>query len=125
MTLTPDNIANDNNLVPFRDHVKALRCVLVGCPQASSSFRFLFVDLLGNVAVFVPLGVGLVGLLNRPTRSRRVTLMLVVVGGVLLSLFIESIQINIPTRAADLTDVLLNSLGTAVGAALVLLKRDA
>jgi VanZ family protein len=125
MTLTPDDIANNDNLIPFRDHVQALHCVLTGCPQVLSSFRFLFIDLIGNVAVFVPLGVGLVGLLNRPTRSRRVSLALAVVGGVLLSLFIESVQIGIPTRAADLTDVLLNGLGTAVGGVLILRKRDA
>ncbi len=121
VTLTPDNIPNTNSLIPFLDHARALRCVLTACAKRAASVRHLFVD-LGNVAVFIPLGVGLAGLLHRPPRRRGVCLAWCVLGGALLSLTIESVQFNMPTRAADSTDVALNSLGAALGAALWLVK---
>jgi len=128
MTLTPDSTPNTNFPLPFRDHVQALGCVLTACPQRADSLHALVVDLLGNVAVFVPLGVGLAALLHcspvvRPGSrwavrpgSRRATLLLCVLGGALLSSFIEVVQFTMPTRAADLTDLALNSLGAALGA---------
>jgi VanZ family protein len=120
MTLTPDSTPNTNFPLPFRDHAQALGCVLSACPHSAESLRALVVDLLGNVAVFVPLGVGLAALLYRPPvvrpGSRRVTLLLCVLGGALLSSFIEAVQFTMPTRAADLTDLALNSLGAALGA---------
>jgi glycopeptide antibiotics resistance protein len=122
MTLTPDNTPNTNSLVPFLGHMRALRCVLRGCAERAGSLRYLGVDLLGNVAVFVPLGVGLAALLQRPSRGRRASLALCVLGGACLSLTIELVQFNMPTRAADSSDLLLNSLGTALGAALWLKK---
>jgi len=122
MTLTPDNIPNTNRLIPFLGHARALRCVLTACAESAASARYLFVDFLGNVAVFIPLGVGLAGLLHRPPRRRGVCLAWCVLGGALLSLTIESVQFNMPTRAADSTDVALNSLGAALGAALWLVK---
>lgn len=122
MTLTPDDTPNTNNLIPFLDHAWALHCVLTGCPESTASLRHLFVDFLGNIVVFIPLGVGLAGLLHRPPRHPGVSLLWCILGGASLSLIIESMQFNMPTRAADLTDLLLNSLGTALGAALWLLK---
>jgi glycopeptide antibiotics resistance protein len=130
MTLTPDNTPNTNVPVPFLGHAQALHCVLTACPQSADSLRALCVDLLGNVAVFMPLGVGLAALLHRSARltmhrpravrpgSRRATLVLCILGGALLSSSIEAVQYTMPTRAADLTDLALNSLGTALGAAL-------
>ncbi len=121
MTLTPDDTPNTNSLIPFLGHARALRCVLTACAERAASVRYLCVDLMGNVAVFIPLGVGLAGLFHRPPRRRGVSLALCVLGGALLSLTIESIQFDMPTRAADSTDVLLNSLGAALGAALWLI----
>ncbi|MGD9101607.1 MAG: VanZ family protein [Anaerolineae bacterium] len=122
MTLTPDNTPNTNNLVPFLDHARSLRCVLTGCAERAASLRHLSVDLMGNVAVFVPLGIGLAALLHRPSRGRRASLALCVLGGACLSLTIELVQFSMPSRAADSGDLLLNSLGTALGAALWLKK---
>ncbi len=124
MTLTPDNTPNSNVPVPFLGHAQALYCVLTACPQSADSLRALFVDLLGNIAVFIPLGVGLAALLHRPPRSRRTVLALCVLGGALLSAAIETVQFTMPTRVADLTDLALNSLGTALGAALWLVLTE-
>ena len=115
MTLTPDSTPNTNFPLPFRDHAQALGCVLTACPHRASSLRALVVDLLGNVAVFVPLGVGLAALLHR-SLGQKATLVLCILGGALLSAFIEAVQFTMPTRAADLTDLALNSLGAALGA---------
>jgi glycopeptide antibiotics resistance protein len=44
-----------------------------------------------------------------------------VAAGFLLSLSIELAQLAIPTRATDVDDVILNTLGTAIGALLIAL----
>jgi glycopeptide antibiotics resistance protein len=132
MTLTPDSTPNANFPLPFRDHAQALGCVLTACPRSANSLRALFIDLLGNVAVFVPLGVGLAVVLHRepgrtmhhPPRDRKTTLLLCLLGGALLSTFIETVQYTIPTRAADLTDLALNSLGAALGAQALLVLTE-
>lgn len=132
MTLTPDSTPNTNFPLPFRDHARALGCVLTACPHSANSLRALVVDLLGNVAVFVPLGVGLAALLHRsarltmyrPSRSQKTTLLLCILGGALLSSFIEAVQFTMPTRAADLTDLALNSLGAALGAQVYLVLTE-
>ncbi len=61
--------------------------------------------------------------MHRSPRRRRATLLLCILGGALLSSSIEAVQFTMPTRVADLTDLVLNSLGTALGAALWLFMR--
>ena len=79
-------------------------------------------DVLGNVAVFVPFGAALAvaTLLGRPKRrkGRKFWLWwLAVTGaGLLFSLFIEIAQLAIPSRVTDVDDVILNTLGTGSGA---------
>jgi glycopeptide antibiotics resistance protein len=115
LTLRPDDSPNTNNLIPFVDHAQAFYCVLTRCPYARACLYFLLIDLLGNLAVFVPLGVGLAGWLCRGREPWRCGL-LAALGGLALSATVESIQIGIPTRAGDTTDIILNTLGTALGA---------
>jgi glycopeptide antibiotics resistance protein len=115
LTLRPDDSPNANGLIPFVDHGQAFYCVLTWCPNARACLRFLLIDLLGNLLVFVPLGVSLAGWLDRG-RARWRCGFLAALGGLALSATVESIQIGIPTRAGDTTDVILNTLGTAIGA---------
>ncbi|MBN9662369.1 MAG: VanZ family protein [Acidobacteria bacterium] len=77
--------------------------------------RWNWNDILLNWAGFIPLGACLC-LLNRrsPVRALLVTTLL----GMALSLAIEILQIYLPTRDSDLTDVITNTLGTASGALL-------
>jgi hypothetical protein len=57
MTLRPGSQLNGINLVLFSRKWPALICLLEpSCSEQSAAFRFLFVDVLGNIAVFVPLG---------------------------------------------------------------------
>jgi glycopeptide antibiotics resistance protein len=127
MTLRPGGQPNGVNLVPFSQKRLALACLMEpSCPQQNDAFGFLFVDVLGNIAVFVPLGAALaVATLPKPavagerTRSNKRRWLQIVAAGFLFSLSIELAQLAIPTRATDVDDVILNTLGTAMGAAIV------
>jgi glycopeptide antibiotics resistance protein len=75
------------------------------------------VEAVANVAMFVPLGI----LLPAATRIRPV---LAVPAGAALSILIELVQLAfLPHRFATVQDVLTNTLGAAVGAALLLAVR--
>jgi VanZ family protein len=68
-----------------------------------------------NVAGFIPFGFSLVAYFSsvrKISRPAATTLVL----GFLLSLTIETLQTLLPTRDSDATDVITNTLGTAVGA---------
>ncbi len=131
MTLVERGQPGSINLVPFSRKLPALACLLGGCEfrsERNSAAAFLFVDFLGNIAVFVPLGAALaVATFPRRVRGQRerhfggrwwgrVTLI-----GFLLSLSIEVIQLFLASRATDIDDVILNTLGTLLGAAILVL----
>lgn len=109
MTLRPNpTVAAD--LAPLTESARARRV----------SVRLL-IGLLGNVGVFVPLGMALVlALGDRPVIQR---LALAVLIGSSLSLAIELAQIAVPSRVTAMGDWLLNAVGTTVGALLGLAVR--
>ena len=126
MTLRPGSQPNGINLVPFSQKWPALVCVLTRCSETRDSAIFLFVDVLGNIVVFMPLGAALAvatlptrAATGQRTRSDKRRWLAIVAAGFLLSLSIELAQLAIPTRATDVDDVILNTLGTAIGAAIV------
>ncbi len=111
------------NLQPFKNKVQPFRNLLTSSSPAvrRAARTYLFVDVLGNVAVFIPFGVALAAatIPDRPKGLRRRLWLwwLAVTGaGLVLSLFIEIAQLAIPSRVTDVDDVILNTLGTAVGA---------
>ncbi len=120
LTLRPDDTLNRSNLVPLRDHLAALRCLLRDCPNAAAAARFLLVDVVGNVVVFIPIGAFVAAALGRLAPARRILTTLALGAG--LSLAIELVQLAMPSRATDVDDVLFNTLGTALGAVLVSLR---
>jgi glycopeptide antibiotics resistance protein len=74
----------------------------------------VLIDLLGNVAVFVPLGLAVALALGpRPLGQR---LLWATLAGAGLSLAIELIQATLPSRVSAVDDWLLNTIGTALGA---------
>ena len=75
---------------------------------------YLLIDLAGNIVVFIPLGTALA--LAMRGRALRRRLLLATLGGAGLSLVIELIQTNIPSRVSAVDDWLLNTLGVFVGA---------
>lgn len=72
--------------------------------------RGLLVNLVGNVAAFVPLGLLVPWIRTRRTEFREVVLL-----GLGLSLAIEMLQYASGRRVADVDDVLLNTVGALLG----------
>jgi VanZ family protein len=82
-------------------------------------------DIVANLLLYVPLGLGLVPLL-RERYGRIAGLTVAVATGLWLSFAIEVLQAYAPTRVSSLTDLLLNGVGTlAGGVAALLLHRFA
>jgi glycopeptide antibiotics resistance protein len=114
MTLRPDSTPNQINLIPMAEHGRALACLLDFNCASPQVFWFLFIDVLGNILVFTPLGIGLAGILHgdNPWQTFRWATLC----GFLASLTIELTQLTIPSRATDVDDLIFNTLGTMLGA---------
>ena len=91
------------NLSLFTNLIRVFRKVGVG------EFLRLF---LGNIVWFVPFGFLL------PILSKRKSLIFTMVIGLVFSFFIETIQFIFYKGVAELDDLILNVLGTAIGYAL-------
>jgi glycopeptide antibiotics resistance protein len=74
-------------------------------------------DFPANILLFMPLGFGLASLLDRCGISRGVKLYLAIIIGFLAAASIESLQIFLPHRTANVSDVIANTLGTGSGLA--------
>ena len=75
-------------------------------------------DIATNILGFMPFGFFFSALLLKTTRLRRLpAYLLIVILGTGLSFAIELIQAYLPTRDSSLTDVIMNSAGTILGAA--------
>lgn len=79
--------------------------------------RSYAVDIAVNIAGFAPLGFLLSAFLWSATRSQRPILTAILIGA-LISLTIELLQAYIPQRTSGMTDIITNTLGTAMGAVL-------
>jgi glycopeptide antibiotics resistance protein len=94
--------------------VAADLALLTGPATERGVSAHVLIDLVGNVAVFLPLGLILaLALRGRPTGRR---LSLATLGGAGLSLVIELIQSALPSRVSALDDWLLNTGGAFLGA---------
>jgi glycopeptide antibiotics resistance protein len=115
MTLRPDRTLNSVNLIPFAEHSQALTCLINSdCLYQRRAFWFLLINIAGNIIVFIPLGIGLAGVLHQVNPWQ--TIRRVALGGFLLSLMIELLQLTIPSRATDIDDLIFNTLGVTLGA---------
>jgi glycopeptide antibiotics resistance protein len=103
------------NLVPLRHHLAAFRCWLDDCPAADAALQYLLIDVVGNLLLFVPLGLTFAAASTRASRWGR--LAAATASGALLSLLIEVVQLAMPSRASDVDDVLFNTAGALLGAA--------
>jgi hypothetical protein len=77
-----------------------------------------FSDVIRNIVGFMPFGF-LVYALLRFSRTRRHALLYSILLGGLLSFCIEVVQSFIPQRGSGITDIITNTLGTALGALLL------
>jgi VanZ family protein len=82
-----------------------------------SATRYYLHDVLLNIAGFVPLGFILCLYLSW-TRNRRRAILHTILAGAVLSFSIEVLQAYVPQRDSGMTDVITNTLGTALGALL-------
>ncbi len=80
--------------------------------------RWVRYDIVSNVVAYLPLGFFVA--LGDGRRSPAGRLSMAIVVGTLLSLAMESLQMFLPTRDANLADVLANAVGTALGGGLAL-----
>ena len=113
MTLVPTHGLEEASAtwVPFTDIVRLLTKPESGAYEDLS-------QLLGNVVLFVPLGWLLPAIW---LRLRSVSSVIAI--GAVISLAIEVSQLFIDGRWTSIDDVLLNSLGAAIGAAMFLAPR--
>jgi glycopeptide antibiotics resistance protein len=118
MTLRPGHAGHYIHLVPFSEKQVALQCLLARCAWGDSATRFLFIDVAGNIAVFVPFGAALTLALSAAPLSKRRWLQLAA-AGFALSASIELAQLAVPGRVTDVDDVILNVLGTLIGGAIM------
>ena len=84
------------------------------------SRRDLLLNLIGNVAMFIPTGV-MTPLIYQKWDGWKKTILF----GFLLSLTIEIIQLPFAVRASDVDDLILNTLGVAMGYGILSLIRRA
>lgn len=99
------------NLIPFE---YSFKCLLLAPRRPPDLMTFCLRNTIGNIVLFVPLGI-LLPLLA--TRFRSITK--VILAAACLSLSIETIQFVLrfigSPRAVDIDDVLLNTLGACLG----------
>ena len=74
------------------------------------SIRNILWNVVGNTAMFIPSGIMLPILYKQLDRVWKVA-----AAGALISLCIEILQLPFPSRASDIDDLILNTLGAAVG----------
>lgn len=122
VTLRPDDFDTGTNFVPLSHHGYAFEALLRGSPNRAEIIRYLLLDVVGNVVLFVPVGLAVAGALGRRVSSLA-RLFVPLLFAALLSTVIEVIQLSVPGRATDVDDVLFNSLGAALGGALLILIR--
>jgi glycopeptide antibiotics resistance protein len=118
MTLRPGHAGHYLHVVPFSEKLVAFQCLLARCAWGDSAARFLFIDVAGNIAVFVPFGAALAFAMSAAPLTRRQWLQLAS-AGLALSAGIEIAQFAVPGRVTDIDDVILNVLGTLIGGALM------
>ena len=71
--------------------------------------RDIIWNVIGNAAMFIPTGIVL------PIVGRHKSFWKVVAAGAFISLCIEILQLPFTSRASDVDDIILNTLGVAVG----------
>ena len=90
-----------NNYLPFSSIYNLLN---------SNYYMVPLKNILGNILLFFPLGFILTLKFKGINKLLSVGLL-----GLITSLIIEVIQLNIPNRAFDVDDIILNTLGTILG----------
>ena len=108
------NSAGSGGDLNIPNHFGILQKPVLARPRGKDFVRLNFWgDVLLNVAGFIPLGFFVCAYLSS-VQTRRAALAAIIVGAA-ISLTIELLQVYIPTRDSDLTDLVTNTAGTIVG----------
>jgi glycopeptide antibiotics resistance protein len=95
------------NLVPFYSIGKYLKV-----SDFSSLVEFV-INILGNIIVFMPVGIFIPYLFHNKTWAYKINFILII--GFLFSFGVESIQFIISVGVFDVDDLILNTLGALIG----------
>jgi len=118
LTLTPDGTESPGNYVPLVHLGKAVQCVLADyCRKPWQAYRFIYIDFLGNIAIFIPLGIGIAGMFAK--RGLRAVVAATLLLGFMTSFALEVGQLFVPSRSPDIDDLIFNSLGSLLGGLLL------
>ena len=102
------------NLIPFRGVVSYLsgEDLVSGKDNATVLHAFMPINLLGNIAIFIPLGFYITIFTQGKTIWKNTVLILFV------SVFVEIIQFTFKFGIGDVDDVILNTVGGLIGCTL-------
>jgi len=103
--------------VPFED-LRHLSHRLAVRPVSTQVMAVIVMPIIANVLLFVPWGFLTFICLYTVDRPTMQTYVLTILGGLSFSLAIEAWQYFLPTRVADVNDVIWNTTGAALGAIL-------
>ncbi len=103
--------------IPF-DDIRYLARRLDTRPISTHILAVIVVPMIANVLLFVPWGFLLFILLFTIERPTLQTYVLTILLGLTFSLLIEGWQYFLPSRVADINDVIWNTSGTCLGALL-------
>jgi glycopeptide antibiotics resistance protein len=92
-------------------------------PIATHIIMLIVAPAFLNVCLFVPWGFLMFLSLTTPERPAVIVYVLTILLGLTFSCAIEAYQYFLPTRVADVNDIIWNSVGTALGAVLGQLRR--
>ena len=101
--------------VPFED-LKHLVHRIAHKPVSTQLAALIVMPIVANIFLFLPWGFLMFIALYTMERSTLQTYVLTVLGGLSLSLAIEAWQYFLPTRVADVNDVIWNTTGALLGA---------
>ena len=103
--------------IPF-DEIRDLAQRLRDRPMSTHLFAVIVVPIVANVLLFIPWGFLTFIVLYTVERPTLQTYILTVLLGFCLSLGIEAWQYFLPSRVADIGDVVWNTSGAVIGAVL-------
>ena len=103
--------------IPF-SHLKHLMRRLAERPISTQLLAVIVMPMIANVLLFVPWGLLMFVCLYNIERPTLQTYVLTILLGLTFSLAIEGWQYFLPSRVADINDVIWNTSGTIAGALL-------
>ena len=114
-TVAHDSLGNHHLTIPPR--FKVLKKTILVPPWKDFSFtRSYLLDIVTNILGFIPFGFFFSAYLRmRKPRSNLQLLLISILFAGCMSLSIELIQVYLPTRNSQLTDVITNIFGTGIG----------